>query len=249
VTRVVTTVSPEELQIDPQLVPLGKPLARRDVTGMRGAPCLITAMLSGEGERVPFLSSVDPNNGIKRGNVELWMTEVEDAMKATLKDHIGKALCAYDESRREQWLLEWPGQVVIAADQVLWTHNTEKALRSSQTATATATTAAGTGAGAPGKTPASTRQLLPPATLVPSPSQALRAHLDSLRAQLSGVVQMVRGDLSALQRMTVTAIITLSIHSRDVVAALLDKGVESVDSFDWFAQMKCVALQLLSCTS
>ena len=38
---------------------------------------VIVAMLSPEGERVAFFDEVDPNEGDKKGNVELWLVDVE----------------------------------------------------------------------------------------------------------------------------------------------------------------------------
>ena len=205
------------LKLDASLAPLKQPLSHRDATGMRGAPCLITAMYSEEGERVPFLDAIDPNKGIRRGNVELWMTDVEDAMKASVKDQMSRALAAYSDAGREQWLLEWPGQVVLAANQVLWTNGTEAALRAMSGTAAGGNTAGGSTAAA---------------------GTPLQKHLAKVVAQQAALVRMVRGPLTELQRTTVTAVITIEIHARDVIATLVEKNVQSTDAFDWFAQMR-----------
>lgn len=41
----------------------------------------VTAMISAEGETVPFNKKVDVNEGEKKGNVEKWMLEIEAQMK------------------------------------------------------------------------------------------------------------------------------------------------------------------------
>lgn len=191
------------------LGPSGGTSASITGSGDKALP-VITAMRSAEGETVEFVGFVDPHKGNRRGNVEVWMLDVEDAMKSSVQDNLGRALKAYTEDSRGNWLLSWPGQVVLAADQVLWTHMTEQALRA------------------------------------PS-AGGLSAVLATLSRQLGTIVSLVRGELSALQRITLAALITMQVHGRDVVCALQDKRVDSVDHFEWFAQMRCVVCLTLCC--
>ena len=48
------------------------------------------------------------------GNVEDWLLEVERVMKSSLHDILFRALEAYPETERTEWVLQWPGQIVIA---------------------------------------------------------------------------------------------------------------------------------------
>jgi dynein heavy chain len=41
---------------------------------------------------------------------------------------IKEALHAYETRDRKQWLLEWPGQIVICASQVYWTKEVEESI-------------------------------------------------------------------------------------------------------------------------
>ena len=164
---------------------------------------VITAMLSAEGECVDFVGFVDPHKGNRKGCVEVWMCDVEDAMRSTVKDHMGRALKAYSHDSRNSWILSWPGQVVLAADQVLWTHMTESALRA-----------------------------------VAEQPTALTTVLATFNDQLQGLVSLVRGQLTELQRATLTALITLQVHGRDVVAALVDRRAQNTDDFEWYAQLR-----------
>ena len=93
--------------------------------------CEIVAMVSKEKEVVRLDAPVDPNRGNRKGNVELWMTDLEDAMRSTLKAIMGRSIRAYaaEPEKREQLFLEWPGQIVLAVDAVFWTHHVEGALR------------------------------------------------------------------------------------------------------------------------
>ena len=96
--------------------------------------CEITAMISKEKEVVRFERAVDPNNGNRKGNVELWMTDLEGAMRNTLKATMGRSIKQYaaHPEQREALFLEWPGQIVLAVDSVIWTHSVEAALRRMQ---------------------------------------------------------------------------------------------------------------------
>ncbi|AWP03287.1 putative dynein heavy chain 1 axonemal [Scophthalmus maximus] len=83
----------------------------------------ITHMYSGEGEEVELFLPVWPT-----GNVENWLKHVELSMKATLRDSIERSLKVYPEQPRGEWVLSWPGQVVIAGCQVFWTMEVSEAL-------------------------------------------------------------------------------------------------------------------------
>ncbi|XP_026203417.1 dynein heavy chain 1, axonemal [Anabas testudineus] len=83
----------------------------------------ITHMYSGEGEEVKLFLPVWPT-----GNVEDWLRDVEKSMKATLRDNIDRSLKVYPKEPRVQWVLSWPGQVVIAGCQVFWTTEVSEAL-------------------------------------------------------------------------------------------------------------------------
>lgn len=49
-------------------------------------------------------------------------------MKRTMHRLAGEALEAYATTNREQWLLEWPGQLVLNCSQVYWTKEVTEAL-------------------------------------------------------------------------------------------------------------------------
>ena len=84
-----------------------------------------THMNSSEGEKVPF-------KGIVRleGVVEGWLCDVEDMMRVTLKDVLRS--CRIDLkkhlNKRDKWVKDWPGQMLITASQIQWTADCEKAL-------------------------------------------------------------------------------------------------------------------------
>ena len=84
-----------------------------------------THMNSAEGEKVEL-------KGVVRleGVVEGWLCDVEDMMRITLKDIL--RACRGDLkknlNKREKWVKDWPGQMLITASQIQWTADCEKAL-------------------------------------------------------------------------------------------------------------------------
>ncbi|XP_071611851.1 dynein axonemal heavy chain 1 [Heliangelus exortis] len=85
----------------------------------------ITHMYSAEGEEVKLVSPIYPTE-----NVEDWLLEVEKSMKASIRDNIERSLHVYPETPRTTWVLQWPGQVVIAGCQIFWTTEVSEALES-----------------------------------------------------------------------------------------------------------------------
>ena len=47
--------------------------------------------------------------------------QVEEVMKLSLRTVMAKAVEAYPKEARKVWVLNWPGQVVLAASIVHWT--------------------------------------------------------------------------------------------------------------------------------
>ena len=51
-------------------------------------------------------------------------------------------------------------------------------------------------------------------------------------------MDLVRGELTKLQRATLGALVVMDVHARDVVTQLAEKGVSSDKAFDWQAQLR-----------
>ncbi|KAJ3192063.1 Dynein heavy chain 6, axonemal [Irineochytrium annulatum] len=85
----------------------------------------IAAMISPEGERVPFIKTIKA-----RGNVEAWLGSVEEAMVAVLRRHVKIAIGEYDESKRSEWVKEHVGQVTVTGNQIIWTRDVSDAIKS-----------------------------------------------------------------------------------------------------------------------
>ncbi|GAB5580480.1 dynein axonemal heavy chain 2 [Prionailurus iriomotensis] len=82
-------------------------------------------MFSGDGEYVDFLHSV-----LLEGPVESWLGDVERTMRVTLRDLLRNCRVALKKflNKRDKWVKEWAGQMVITASQIQWTADVTKCL-------------------------------------------------------------------------------------------------------------------------
>lgn len=152
-------------------------------------------MYSSEGEKVPFEKTTKPV-----GNVEEWMSEIENLMRYSIRGVIKKALIAYMKTPRTEWVLQWPGQVVIAGCQTYWTSEVTESLNKS--------------------------------------TDGLKSLYPLLLDQLSGLRNVVRGDLPKIARLTLSALIVIEVHARDVVDNMIQQGVSTSNDFEWISQLR-----------
>jgi dynein heavy chain len=69
-------------------------------------------------------------------------------------------------------------------------------------------------------------------------NKTMKTLMVRLLAQLQGLVGLVRGNLEFLNRLVLSDLIVVEVHSRDVVKKLLDNNVLSVKDFDWISQLR-----------
>uniref|UniRef100_G1NZY7 Dynein axonemal heavy chain 2 n=1 Tax=Myotis lucifugus TaxID=59463 RepID=G1NZY7_MYOLU len=86
-------------------------------------------MFSGDGEYIDFLHSV-----ILDGPVESWLGDVERTMRVTLRDLLRNCRLALKKflNKRDKWVKDWAGQMVIAASQIQWTADVAKCLQTAK---------------------------------------------------------------------------------------------------------------------
>ncbi|KAK4887372.1 hypothetical protein RN001_003643 [Aquatica leii] len=83
----------------------------------------ISQMWSAEDECIDLRPTLYPT-----GNVEDWLLVVEKNMKNTIRVTYGESLIDMENCDRKEWVLRWPGQIVIAGCQTYWTSGVEDAL-------------------------------------------------------------------------------------------------------------------------
>lgn len=60
--------------------------------------------------------------------VEKWLLQVEDVMISSLRKVIMDSKAAYPISPRNQWVLQWAGQVVLCVSSMFWTTEVVEAM-------------------------------------------------------------------------------------------------------------------------
>ena len=124
--------------------------------------------------------------------------QIERVMKESLRIIIRDSLEDYKTRARTEWVLIWPGQIVIAGCQTYWTTQVSKALEEKN---------------------------------LPEYHKKQLQELDDLR-------ELVRGKLTAKARQTLSALIVIEVHARDVVINLLNEKVSDVNDFEWISQLR-----------
>ena len=69
----------------------------------------VGGMISAEGETVDFMKKIDVNEGDRKGNVEMWMLDIEDQMIKSLRELTKQAIAAYPDAERTEWSKLFPG--------------------------------------------------------------------------------------------------------------------------------------------
>ena len=85
----------------------------------------IIAMISADGERVEFSETV-----MAEGNVEFWLTDIENMMVKSLYDNCKLCWEEYPENalERRDWFFSNPAQLVLAVAQIYWTQGCTAAI-------------------------------------------------------------------------------------------------------------------------
>lgn len=86
----------------------------------------INAMQSSENEVVPFFRNIIPSEA--SGLVEKWLQQVEEIMRLSLRAEASKAIDAYHKLTRKEWVVSFPGQILLACSNIFWTSEVTEAI-------------------------------------------------------------------------------------------------------------------------
>ncbi|XP_026297252.1 dynein heavy chain 7, axonemal isoform X2 [Apis mellifera] len=68
--------------------------------------------------------------------------------------------------------------------------------------------------------------------------QAVKEYIDVCTHELNEIVKLVRGKLTKQNRVTLEALVTMDVHSRDVVSGLYERKISQPTNFQWLAQLR-----------
>ncbi|GMI17677.1 hypothetical protein TrLO_g10552 [Triparma laevis f. longispina] len=164
----------------------------------------ILAMVSQDKERV----AIGPNLKA-RGNLEEWLSAVEESMrrclhkitKACLTDVQAVGPKSIDGRSRSDWVLQHPAQCITTVAQIEWAKGCEEAILSSD-------------------------------------PNALNRWYNVNMAYLEELTELVRSDLTPVERKIAVALVTADVHARDIVDTLMQQRVTTLSSFVWQAQLR-----------
>ena len=155
-------------------------------------------MHSPDGEQVAFASNV-----VVSGAVEAWLDRVEAQMISTLEKVYTACLLAY-RGKKEKWIKEYPGQLLITCGKTAWTNECTRVLNE----------------------------------MSKGEKKPLRQLKKKWVSYLNKLADMVRGQLTAIDRRKSVALITMEIHSRDVIDRLIKQNCRGVNDFEWLMQLR-----------
>ena len=156
-------------------------------------------MHSGDGEYVAFHAPV-----IVEGPVEMWLLEIEQMMRITLKRLLFGCLSNLKKAKRDKWLKDWAGMLLITSGLISWTTDCTLALQE----------------------------------IEKGDKGALKTLKKKQISNLKKLADLVRTPLGKVDRKKLIALITIEVHSRDVIDKMVKSNCMNVNAFDWLSQLR-----------
>ncbi|CAD7972922.1 unnamed protein product [Amoebophrya sp. A25] len=144
--------------------------------------------------------------------VEYWLCDIEAQMIEGLYENAKVAVAAYPEdgTQRREWLFDdYAAQNALFIDQIHWTSETENAIVQMEAM------------------PDNAKSLKP-----------MEANIEFHQRQLANSVQLVRENLTKLQRTLMGALIVLDVHGITVLENLHEDKCYALNDFNWSKQLR-----------
>ncbi|CAG9798387.1 unnamed protein product [Chironomus riparius] len=88
------------------------------------------AMISIEKEEVTFIDKISTKDA--RGSVEKWLLQTEEQMLLAIRNETQKSMEHYSQAKRSEWMVRWPGMVVLCVSQIFWSAEIERIFTTKQ---------------------------------------------------------------------------------------------------------------------
>jgi dynein heavy chain len=138
------------------------------------------------------------------GPVEMWLTEIETTMRITLRRLMYGTLMAMKKVKKDKWLKDWAGMLLITTGLISWTADCTKALLDVEK----------------------------------GEKHAMRILKKRQIINLKKLADLVKSPLSKVERKKLIALITIEVHSRDVIDRMIKADCSSVNAFEWLSQLR-----------
>ncbi|KPA83847.1 putative dynein heavy chain [Leptomonas pyrrhocoris] len=210
---------PEKVQ--PHLRKCFEGLYRLALRTNRNNRVFAEGMSAADGEEVSF----DPPLQIDGIPVETWLRRVEGKMRETVQSCLNTTLADLQASvyiprrpinrdKLRQWVEKHEGQALITAACMNWTHQTEAAIVEYGDLHHNGL------------------------SLVRRKTSPLYKVYKKWKSLIRKYCQMVREPQSRLQRNKLVSLVTIEVHSRDILRHLLAHRVYQLDDFEWSRQLR-----------
>ncbi|KAI8799348.1 dynein heavy chain and region D6 of dynein motor-domain-containing protein, partial [Cladochytrium replicatum] len=156
-------------------------------------------MYSGDGEYVPMYAPI-----MIEGQVEYWLTEIETAMRITLRRLLMGCLISMKKLKKDKWIKDWAGMLLITASLISWTLECTKALQE----------------------------------IEKGDKHALKTIKKKQISNLKKLSDIVKTPLNKVERKKLIALVTIEVHSRDVMDRMLKANCSSINAFEWLSQLR-----------
>lgn len=138
------------------------------------------------------------------GPVENWLIDVESMMRMTLHKTLSTTIAASKKSKRDRWVKDHPGQLLICSSLIKWTTECTRAL----------------------------------SDIERGDKDALRVYRKSNSSGLKRLSEMVMTPLAKVDRKKLMALVTIEVHSRDVIEKMIKNECMNPSAFEWLSQLR-----------